>query len=184
MGACDILPSVMTTAQSSRPLDFRRWEWWTLVVAVALLVFLAAHGKGRRERLAYERFQEVAPQVQAALERFAADHQGRFPPDSMMTSRPRGLTERYISWDQTWKVDYEVHDNGQGGQAVCLEFCGPFAERHYFGLCRKPELRRLYGRGQPIPGQVNRLWVIREQAEIMDRNDPALESPPPAPPAR
>ncbi|MFH1035483.1 MAG: hypothetical protein V1806_13320 [Pseudomonadota bacterium] len=161
----------------SRPLDFKRWEWWILVLAVGLLVFLATYGKGRRERLAYEHFLQQAPLVQAALERFAADHDGQFPPDAMMTSRPAGLDDRYIKWRKGWKIDYEVHENEQGGQAVCLEFCGPFDERLYYGLCKKPEYRRLYGRGQPIPGHVNRIWVISENAAIM-------ESPPEEPPGQ
>ena len=164
-----------------RPLDFKRWEWWILVLAVGLLVFLAAHGKGRLERLAYERFLEVAPQVQAALERFAADHEGKFPPDAMMTSRPAGLSDKYIKWHKNWKIDYEVHDNQHDGKAVCLEFCGPFDERLYFGLCKVPAYRRLYGRGQPIPGHVNRIWVIREEAPIMEEPPPESQDQQPPP---
>lgn len=174
MRGCDILPAVTTHQQIARPVDFKRWEWWTLVLAVAVLIFLATWGKGRRERLAYERFLEVAPQVQAALERYAADHGGRFPPDAMMTSRPAGLNDGYIRWHKSWKIDYEVHDNGNDGMSVCLEFCGPYDERLYFGLCKNPEYRRLYGRGQPIPGHINRIWLIAEHAEI-------TEEPPPAP---
>jgi hypothetical protein len=179
MGACDILPAVTTHLQMPRPLDFKRWEWWVLVLAVGLLIFLATYGKGRRERLAYERFLEVAPQVQAALERFAADHNGQFPPDAMMTNRPAGLTDNYIKWRNSWKIDYEVHDNGQDGQTVCLEFCGPFDERLYFGLCKNPQYRRLYGRGQPIPGHVNRIWVISENANVQEA--PPEEPQAPAP---
>jgi hypothetical protein len=168
---------VNKTLQISRPLGFKRWDWWTLVLLVVLLVFLASYGKGRRERLAYERFLEVAPQVQAALERYASGHDGKFPPDAMMTSRPIGLGDDYIHWKLSWKIDYEVHENDRGGHLVCLEFCGPFEERHYFGLCRKPEYRRLYGRGQAIPGHVNRIWMIREDAPIMDMPAEMPEEP-------
>lgn len=96
---------MVTHLSIARPLDFKRWEWWILVLAVGLLVLLAAHGKGRRERLAYERFLELAPQVQEALERFAADHNGQFPPDAMMTSRPAGLTDKYIKWRKTQELE-------------------------------------------------------------------------------
>lgn len=169
-----IMPSAIHT---THPSELRPWERWALILSTLVLVFLAIHGKGRKERDAYERFLENAPRVAAALERFAADHQGRFPPDAMHTAQPLGLDERYIQWEKEWKIDYEVHDNGQGGRTVCLEFGGPFVRRYYFGLCRKPEYRRLYGRGQPIPGQINRIWVIRESAEIMP--DPTQ---PPVPP--
>lgn len=149
-----------------RPLDFSRWERWSLAIVVAALVFLAVEGRDRKERDAYERFQQQAPLVAQALERYAADHQGRFPPDSMFCNRPDGLSDDYIKWDPGWKIDYEVHDNGQDGQYVCLEFGGPFKQRLYFGLCNVPEYRRKYGQGQDIPGQLNRIWLIREQAEI------------------
>jgi len=167
----------MPSASHTHPLDLRAWERWSLFVLCGVLVFLAAHGKGRKEREAYERFLELAPQVQAALERYAALHDGRFPPDAMHTARPRGLDDAYIDWDQGWKIDYEVHANDQGGQSVCLEFGGPFVQRYYFGLCKNPEYRRLYGRGQPIPGHFNRIWVVRESARIMP--DPACPSPAP-----
>ncbi|CAO0824458.1 Type II secretion system protein [Desulfarculales bacterium] len=183
----DILLTVIMRPQMPRPLEFKRWEWWLLVLAVGLLVFLATYGKGRRERLAYERFLKLAPQVQAALERFAADHDGQFPPDAMMTSRPAGLNDKYIKWRKSWKIDYEVHDNEQDGQSVCLEFCGPFDERLYFGLCKNPEYRHRYGRGQLIPGHVNRIWVVKEDAAIMEELSPdgqdQKQSPSQAPPA-
>lgn len=168
---------IMPSLSHTHPVDLRAWERWALIVLCGALIFLAAHGKGRKEREAYERFLELAPQVQAALERFAADHDDRFPPDAMHTARPRGLDAKYIGWDQEWKIDYEVHDNGQGGHSVCLEFGGPFDQRYYFGLCKNPAYRRLYGRGQAIPGHFNRIWVVRESARIM----PDPTSQPPAP---
>lgn len=170
----------MPSASHTHPSHLRTWEKWTLLILCGGLFFLAAHGKGRKEREAYERFVELAPQVQAALERFAADHEGRYPPDAMHTARPLGLDDKYIRWDQGWKIDYEVHPNGEGGKSVCLEFGGPFVQRYYFGLCRKPEYRRLYGRGQAIPGHFNRIWVVQESAQIMP--DPCNPAPPPPPP--
>ncbi len=151
------------------PAFLKRWELWVLVILVSGLTALAVAGKGRHIREAYQRFLRNAPRVQAALERFAADHQGRFPPDAMHVRRPQGLGESYIQWDPSWKIDYEVHPNGAGRHFVCLEFCGPEKELEYFGLCRKPELRRKYGRGQAIPGNRNRIWLIRESADIMPR---------------
>jgi len=139
-----------------------------LVILISLLLALSLLGKGRRQREAYENFLARAPVVQEALERFAADHGGKFPPDGVHTGRPPGLGDQYLAWQHAWNIDYEVYDNGHGGKYVCLEFCGPFNSPVYFALCRNPKYRRLYGRGQPIPGQSNRIWLVREQAPIMD----------------
>jgi hypothetical protein len=158
----------MDAQASFRPALLSRWEWWVLAVLIGLCLALSLWGKGRRQRQAYDNFLARAPVVQAALERFAADHGGRFPPDGMHTSCPPGFEDRYLAWDRRWNIDYDVYDNGRGGKYVCLEFCGPFKETVYGGLCRNPNYRRLYGRGQPIPGQLNRIWLIREQAPIME----------------
>jgi hypothetical protein len=158
----------MEAQASLRPVSLRHWERWALVVLIGLCLTLSLLGKGRRQREAYENFLARAPVVQAALERFAADHGGKFPPDGVHTGRPPGFSDKYLAWDRHWNIDYDVYDNGHGGKYVCLEFCGPFKDPVYFALCRNPENRRLYGRGQPIPGQMNRIWLIREQAPILD----------------
>lgn len=146
-----------------------KWEISVLVVAVALLTALALVGMGRVEREAYQNFLRRAPMVQKALEHYARDHEGRFPPDAMFTYRPQGITEQYIDWDREWNIDYEVRGNGEGGQFVCLEFCGPYQKRRYYGLCNNPKYRAKYGRGEAIPGTANRIWMIRESAPIMPK---------------
>ncbi len=159
-------------ATITRPAGMGRWEWILLTAAVGLCVALALISRGKADKHAYTRFLAAAPKIQAALEAYAADHQGRFPPDAMATNPPQGLHPDYIWWSRGWAVDYEVHPNGKGGKFVCLEFLGPLRQKLYQGLCRKPELRRRYGRGQPIPGTMNRIWVIRESAPIMPRRPP------------
>jgi hypothetical protein len=154
-----------------RPRGLLIWELLAIGLAVAILLVFSIAGKGRRERAAYQRFLERAPVIQAALERYAADNKGHFPPDGSFTNPPPGLDETYIKWDPQWKVDYDVHPNGKGGMYVCMEFCGPYKERWYFGLCNNPEYRRNYGRGQAIPGKYNRIWVVREQAPIMPQSN-------------
>ncbi|MEW5914312.1 MAG: hypothetical protein AB1814_17295 [Thermodesulfobacteriota bacterium] len=136
-----------------------------LLLAVSLL--LAVYGKLRREPEPVLLFLDRAERIEAALERFAADHHGAFPPDAFSVKRPYGLEDRYIKWRESWLIDYEVHPNGRGGEYVCLEFVGPRGKREYLGLCDNPEIRRRYGRGQAIPRCDNRIWVIREQARIM-----------------
>ena len=164
------------------PSSLKRWELAVIVAAVALLLGLALAGKGRRQRESYEDFLRRAPKIEAALLAFAKDHDGRFPPDAMFTGMPQGMGP-YIKWDERWKIDYEAHENGSGGHYVCMEFCGPYKERLYFGLCNKKKYREKYGKGQPVPGVVNRLWVVRESAELVpqEKNDP---TPPAASPKK
>lgn len=156
----------MTATAALSPVKFARWEWWALLALLALCLFLAIHGKARRQPEPVLLFLERAGRIETALERFADGHGGAFPPDAFSVRRPAGLDDRYIKWDPAWLIDYEVHPNGQGGQYVCLEFVGPHGQREYLGLCNRPELRRRYGRGQAIPGYDNRIWVVREDARI------------------
>lgn len=149
------------------PAKLGRWEWVALAVLLAACLFLAVSGRGHKERRRYDRFLRNAPRVQAALERFAADHGGAFPPDAMALEPPQGLDPGYIKWDPGWRIDYEAHPNGKGGQAICLEFGGPYRRRLYFGLCLKPRVRAKYGQGQKVPGNPNRIWVVRESAAIL-----------------
>lgn len=147
------------------------WVEWLVVIALVLVcLVLGVKGLGRKNKNAYQVFGETAPQIQAALERFAADHQGCFPPDAAPNRPPRGFTDEYIPWRPEWKIDYEAKDNGSGGAFVCLEFGGPYRRQQYLKLCEDPEIRRRYGRGQPIPNQRNRIWVVRENAPIMFRD--------------
>jgi hypothetical protein len=151
----------------SHPGKMLRWEWWILFLLVALCLFLAIAGKGRKQARIYQEFLKQAPLIQEALESYANDHGGRFPPDAMSTRQPQGLDDRYIVWSDSWLIDYDVHKNNAGGWFICLEFVGPYGEPEYYALCQDAELRNKYGRGQPIPGKANRIWLVRENAPIM-----------------
>lgn len=155
---------------STHPRNLLRWEWWVLLLLVALCLFLAVVGRGRRQARIYDDFLSRALVVQESLESFAKDHQGRFPPDAMFTRRPSGLNDRYIAWSDSWHIDYDVHPNEKGGKFVCLEFVGPYGYPEYFALCLDPQLRKKYGKGEPIPGRANRIWLVREDAPIMPKN--------------
>ena len=148
------------------PGGMARWEKLTVAVIVGVCVVLGVAGRHRKINKAYEQFLELAPRIEAAARAFAADHGGAFPPDGIGVQAPPGLSPRYIRWQRSWNIDYEAHPNGKGGMFICLEFCGPFKHPRYLGLCRKPELRRRYPRGEPIPGCTNRIWVIAEQARV------------------
>lgn len=153
--------------KSPHPRQLLRWEWWVLLLLVALCLVLAVAGKGRKQARIYEDFLRRAPQIQQSLEAFAKDHNGRFPPDAMFTRRPQGLDDRYIAWSDSWNIDYDVHPNGAGGWFVCLEFVGPYGEPEYYALCLDPEIRKNHGTGTPIPGRSNRIWLVREEAQVM-----------------
>lgn len=162
----------MQDTGTPHPPTLHRLEWIFIALATAVCLALGAYGLHRMNRKLYQEFLERAPRVQAALERFAADHRGCFPGDAGPTQRPPGLSDRYIKWQKEWKLDYEAKPDGQGGYYVCLEFGGPYRRDHYYKLCENPKLRRLYGRGQPIPRQRNRIWVVREKARIRGQNCP------------
>ena len=157
---------------STHPQKILPWEWWALIFLVSLCLVLAVAGKGRKQARIYKGFLKQAPIVQEALEAYAKDHNGRFPPDAMSTRRPQGLDDRYIDWSDSWLIDYDVHPNGAGGWFVCLEFVGPYGVPEYYALCQDSEIRKEYGRGQPIPGRANRIWLIREDANIMPKIPP------------
>ncbi len=158
---------IMPVHTKKHPSKLTIYELLVIGIAVAVCLSLALAGRGRKIRGATERFLEVIPRVAKALEDYAADHQGRFPPDAMKTACPQGLEPKYIKWDHDWHLDYDVHDNGAGGKYVCIEWCGPFSKPAYHGLCNNVEMRRKYGRGEPVPDSLNRLWLVRESAQIM-----------------
>jgi hypothetical protein len=152
---------------STHPRKLLRWEWWVLFLLATLCLVLAVAGKGRKQAIIYDDFLRRAPLIQEGLEAFAKEHEGRFPPDAMFTRRPAGLEDRYIAWSDSWNIDYDVHPNDKGGWFVCLEFVGPYGQPEYFALCQKPDIRKNYGKGEPIPGHSNRIWLVRENAPIM-----------------
>ena len=156
----------MTHLTSKRSRTLAKWEIGALVFLVVLCLALAVAGHGRKQRDAYKDFLRRAKMIEQAVLSFAKDHQGHFPPDGWFTNRPPGLDNTYIYWDPNWNIDYEVLPNGKGGFVVGLEFYGSADSKRYYGLCRLSRVREKYGRGQPIPRQVNRIWVIEENARI------------------
>ncbi len=144
---------------------------WGLTFGHLLLITVVAVGQTLRSRqLPYREFMQRAEQIGRALEAFAADHGGRYPSDGIHNHPPPGLSPKYIEWSEEWNIDYEVHDNGRGGNYVALEFLGRYEKDRSFsssGLTRDPEKRKRYGRGQPIPGSLGRIWVFYEEAPIL-----------------
>jgi len=119
----------------------------------------------------YKEFIRRAEIIGRAMEAFARDHQGRYPGDGQNTQSPPGLSPNYLEWKEEWNIDYEVHENGRGGKYIALEYLGlykPGQTYHSSGLTRDPEKRRLYGKGQRIPGSLNRIWVYYEEAPIFE----------------
>jgi hypothetical protein len=157
----------MIRIASKRLSSLAKWELGTLFFLVLLCLALAVAGHGRKQRDAYKDFLRRAKMIEQAVLAFAKDHQGHFPPDGWFTNRPPGLDNSYIYWDPNWNIDYDVVPNGKGGFAVGLEYYGSSDSKRYYGLCRIPRVREKYGKGQPIPRQVNRIWLIRENAKIV-----------------
>jgi len=135
-----------------------------LVIAILAAIAVPAY-QGVKQKALYAQFQANAHQIEVALEGFAIDHQGRYPQDGMFFAPPPGgFSPGYINWNQSWRIDYEVHGNVSGGSYTGLEFYYP--EEGYRGLCNSPVNRASYGHGGSIPGQKSRIWIFHERAEI------------------
>jgi hypothetical protein len=145
------------------------WAWGLTLALMFSIALLAVVRTVKGREIPFEEFRGHAREIAKALEAFARDHGGRFPDDGKDNDSPPGLSPKYIQWNKEWNVDYEVHDNGHGGRYIALEYLGRYRTDvpfHAQGLTRDPTTRRLYGRGQPIPRRLNRIWVFYEEAPI------------------
>ena len=166
------------------PIKLSRLELIVVGFVIALSLTIGWARVDHRMAKAYASFLSRAPQVQQALERYAKDNDGRFPPPVNPGERPPGLDDSYLKWDSMWGLAYDARHNGirdlkpgEGDCYVCLEYMPPPSRKAFHRLCRYPDLRKRYGRGQPIPGEGNRIWVVREKARLMP---PPKPSPPDA----
>lgn len=138
----------------------------TLMVVITLLAVVQTI---KAREAPYKEFIKRAGLIGQALEIFTRDHEGRYPGDGIDNHSPSGLSPKYLQWMEEWNIDYEVHDNGHGGKYIALEYLGRYQKGRNFnalGLTRDPTYRKLYGRGQSIPGKTNRIWVFYEEAPI------------------
>lgn len=150
-------------------LGLSPWEWGVLLVLMVFISVLAIVQTLKSREAPFQQFASRAAQVGEALEAYARDHGGCYPPDGIDNQAPPGLSPGYIDWREEWNVDYEVHPNGRGGHFAALEYLGRYKknrEYHALGLCKNPAYRRQYGRAQHIPGQLTRIWVFHESAPI------------------
>lgn len=152
-------------------MGMSRLEWFITLALMLIISILAVTQTIRGRETPFREFIRRAGMVGQALEVFAQDHGGRYPDDGTDNQSPPGLSPQYIDWKEEWNIDYEVHDNGHGGKYVALEYLGRYYKDQAFhasGLTRNPNYRKMYGRGQPIPGRINRIWVFYEQAPIYE----------------
>lgn len=145
------------------------WEWGILLVLMAFISVLAIVQTNKSREAPFRQFADRAVQIGLALEAYARDRGGCYPPDGIDNQAPRGLSPKYIEWREEWNVDYEVHPNGSGGHFAALEYLGRYKknrEYHALGLSKNPVYRRQYGRAQHIPGQLTRIWVYQESVKV------------------
>lgn len=159
------IPS-MSDLPLNTPSTMKRWEILAVAVLALALTALAVHGRQKHSAEVYDQFIKNAAIIEEALAKYAEEH-GGYPSDACAYGRPPGLNTRYMRWKREWNIDYEVRDNKHGGIFVCLEYCGPEGGVRYKGLCDKKNYRIKYPKGQPIPGEINRIWVIKESAKIL-----------------
>ena len=146
-------------------------EWSITLVLMAAITILAVIQTIKVREAPYKEFVAQAQRIGQALEAFARDHGGQYPDDGIDNHSPPGLSPKYIQWKEEWNIDYEVHDNGHGGKYIALEYLGHYEKGrifHALGLSQNPVNRKIYGRGQPIPKKLNRIWVFYEEAPIFN----------------
>lgn len=144
-------------------------EWGIILVLMAVITVLAIVQTIRGREAPFKEFASRAVRIGRALEAYARDQGGCYPPDGVDNQAPPGLSPKYISWQEDWNVDYEVHPNGLGGYFLALEYLGRYNRKysnHALGLTRNPEYRKKYGQAQRIPGWNTRIWVFHEQAPV------------------
>jgi hypothetical protein len=144
-------------------------EWLIMVVLMVVITVLAIVQTIRGREAPFKKFASRAALIGQALEVYARDHGGCYPPDGFDNQAPPGLSPKYIQWQEDWNVDYEVHSNGRGGVYLALEYLGHYNKKyanHALGLTRNLEYRQKYGQAQRIPGWNTRIWVFREQAPV------------------
>ena len=157
----------METRKSYLGMSFG--EWLILVVLMVVITVLAIVQTIRGREAPFKEFASRAVRIGQALEAYARDHGGCYPPDGIDNQAPPGLSPKYIQWQEDWNVDYEVHSNGQGGVYLALEYLGHYNKKysnHALGLTNNSEYRQKYGRAQRIPGWNTRIWVFHEQAPV------------------
>jgi hypothetical protein len=145
------------------------WEWGILLVLMAFISVLAIVQTNKSREAPFRQFADRAVQIGLALEAYARDRGGCYPPDGIDNQAPRGLSPKYIEWREEWNVDYEVHPNGSGGHFAALEYLGRYKKErkyHALGLTNNPAYRQKYGRAQLIPGELTRIWVFQESVPI------------------
>ena len=147
-------------------------EWGIILVLMAVITILAIVQTIRGREAHFKEFASRAVRIGQALEAYARDQGGCYPPDGGGNQAPPGLSPKYIPWPIEWNVDYEVHPNGHGGYYLALEYLGRYNKKYSnpaLGLTANPEYRKQYGRAQRIPGWPTRIWVFHEQAPICAR---------------
>ena len=155
------------------------WEWRIALILMLFIAILAVAQTLIGREAQFKQFIERAGLIGQALEAFTRDHGGRYPDDGIDNHSPEGLSPKYIQWKEEWNIDYEVHDNGRGGKYIALEYLGRYEKGqafHSMGLTRDPNFRKIYGRGQPIPGKTNRIWVFHEEAPIFKPQNSGVRS--------
>jgi prepilin-type N-terminal cleavage/methylation domain-containing protein len=167
-------------------LKIRRRQGFSLIellIVVAILGILSAIAVPNflraRESAKYAWFQATGRTIASSLEVYAATHKNRYPIDGIGYEAPGGDATRWkndsgLEWigtsnqnqDPSWKIDYDVHGNNCPGMTgtsyVALVFRGirdPSPATVISGNC---DFRARYGKGEAIPNEDGRLFVIHE----------------------
>lgn len=135
-----------------------------ILAAIAVPNFIVARQQARASF-----FVATARSIGSSLEVFSHTHRGRYPRDGFLFNAPGNDSmvwnrDSGLIWLPQWKIDYEVHDNGNGANYVGLSYQGNkrFGESLFAVHTNIANSRNEYGRGETIPGTRELIFIFYE----------------------
>ncbi len=147
--------------------------WAAFAAALLLAVSLGWAWRLTELRIGTREFLARAPAVEALLAAHARQSGGVLPAmaplppigglraDAGQCAAPRGMGGAKGPWRQGWNIVYQLGGYGGGEPWACLQYLGPWGRRSADPRAWDPAWRAAAGRGQPLPGGLNRLWCLR-----------------------
>jgi prepilin-type N-terminal cleavage/methylation domain-containing protein len=139
-----------------------------ILAAVAVPNYLVAREQGMKAA-----FIATARTIGSGIEVFSNANRGRYPADGVNFNPPGNNLAKWRQdsgqeWLPGWRIDYQVHDDGLGGQYIAVVYLGLRGATNA-GISNDPAVRAQFGFGETIPGP-NRAVVFVLQQSVPNEN--------------